>query len=99
MHVASPFPLKAPKKVDELLKPAVEGTEKVLNASIKNGVKKVVVTSSIAAIMDVDSGKVQNEDDWAVPEKCEPYEKSKRLAERALWKVKAFHAFKTNILL
>ena len=93
--------MKAPKKVDELLKPAVEGTEKVLNACIKNGVKKVVVTSSVAAIMDIDSGKVHNEDDWAVLENCQPYVKSKALAERALWKVKAFHYshFDPNILL
>eukprot|EP01016_Furgasonia_blochmanni_P050473 TRINITY_DN7805_c0_g1_i4.p1 TRINITY_DN7805_c0_g1~~TRINITY_DN7805_c0_g1_i4.p1 ORF type:complete len:420 (+),score=89.83 TRINITY_DN7805_c0_g1_i4:88-1260(+) len=87
MHVASPFPLKAPRHEDDLIKPALEGTLKVVKAGVTNGVKKVIVTSSIAAIMDVDAGKRHNEDDWAFPDRIPPYEKSKALAERALWKV------------
>lgn len=50
LHVASPFLLKVPKNHDEILKPAIEGTKNILNASLKNNIKKVVITSSMAAI-------------------------------------------------
>jgi nucleoside-diphosphate-sugar epimerase len=50
MHVASPFPAKPPKHENEVINPALEGTRNVLNAAIKHGIKKVVLTSSVAAI-------------------------------------------------
>src|SRR5215212_6513415 len=50
LHVASPFPPKQPKDADELILPAREGTLRVLRASLDAGVKRVVVTSSVAAI-------------------------------------------------
>ena len=50
LHVASPFPPKQPKDPDELIVPAREGTLRVLRASLDAGVKRVVVTSSVAAI-------------------------------------------------
>lgn len=51
LHVASPFPPSAPKHEDDLIIPAREGTLRVLRASKKAGsVKRVVVTSSLAAI-------------------------------------------------
>lgn len=49
-HVASPFPETIPKDPQVLIKPAVQGATNVLTAAIKHGVKKVVMTSSIAAI-------------------------------------------------
>ena len=88
MHVASPFPPKPPKNDDELIKPAVKGTRDVLMAAIRNNVKKVVVTSSVAAILG--GHMVKNnftEDDWAIPETCPPYEKSKYFAEKEVWKI------------
>lgn len=50
LHVASPFPPKQPKDPAELILPAREGTLRVLRASLDAGVKRVVVTSSVAAI-------------------------------------------------
>ncbi|GFO48078.1 dihydroflavonol 4-reductase [Plakobranchus ocellatus] len=52
MHTASPFFVTKPKSEDELIKPAVEGTLNVLRAVADSGtVKKVVVTSSFAAVI------------------------------------------------
>ena len=50
LHVASPFPLSIPKHEDELIVPAREGSLRVLRASRDAGVKRVVLTSSFAAI-------------------------------------------------
>jgi nucleoside-diphosphate-sugar epimerase len=50
LHVASPFPLENPQHEDELIVPAREGTLRVLRASRDAGVKRVVVTSSFAAV-------------------------------------------------
>lgn len=93
-HVASPFPLIIPNDPDSLIKPAVEGTLAVLRASAADGnVKRVVLTSSLAAVHDVkaldgkeDPEKKYNEDDWVDPDKVEAYSKSKILAERAAHK-------------
>lgn len=50
-HVASPFPSVTPKNPDVLVKPAVEGTTNVLKACVQcRTVKRVVLTSSIAAV-------------------------------------------------
>ena len=50
LHVASPFPPSQPKDPDELIVPAREGTLRVLRAALEAGVKRVVVTSSVAAV-------------------------------------------------
>lgn len=51
IHTASPFPSTAPSNPDEVLKPAVDGTKNVLKACSEAGtVKRVVLTSSIAAV-------------------------------------------------
>uniref|UniRef100_A0A6G1SAU3 Uncharacterized oxidoreductase C513.07 n=1 Tax=Aceria tosichella TaxID=561515 RepID=A0A6G1SAU3_9ACAR len=93
-HVASPFPLQVPSDPDVIIKPAVEGTLAVLRAAAADGnVKRVVLTSSLAAIHDVktldgkqDPDKLYNEDDWVDPDKVEAYSQSKILAERAAHK-------------
>lgn len=93
-HVASPFPLDVPSDPDVIIKPAVEGTLAVLKAAAADGnVKRVVLTSSLAAIHDVktldkkqDPEKLYNEDDWVDEDKVEPYSRSKILAERAAHK-------------
>ncbi len=89
LHVASPFPVTQPKDPDELIVPAREGTLRVLKASFDAGVKRVVVTSSIAAItggLEPGSSPL-TEADWSDPDnpKLTPYAKSKTLAERAAW--------------
>jgi nucleoside-diphosphate-sugar epimerase len=86
MHVASPFPATPPKTDDDLVRPAVDGTLRVLRAAAEAGVKRVVLTSSLAA---VSSGhhdeKPRTEADWSVVERSSAYPKSKTLAERAAW--------------
>ncbi|KAJ6031139.1 nucleoside-diphosphate-sugar epimerase [Penicillium herquei] len=90
LHVASPLPASAPKNEDELIKPAREGTLRVLRAARDAKVKRVVVTSSSAAIEghgQQDSNKVLTEEDWTdinAPG-IGAYAKSKTLAERAAW--------------
>ena len=88
-HLASPFPMEVPQDENELIKPAVEGALNVLKACAETGtVRRVVLTSSIAAVsagLNVQSGKVYTEKDWAPEGDCAPYEKSKLKAERAAW--------------
>ena len=89
LHVASPFPAKAPKHEDELIVPAREGTLRVLRASRDAGVKRVVQTSSFAAIGYGHKAQVApfNETNWtdSNDRHLAPYTKSKTLAERAAW--------------
>ena len=89
MHTASPFPSQRPKHENELIEPAVNGTLFVFKACVQEGskVKRVVLTSSVAAIADevFEEGKEYSEKDWPAVEKLSPYPKSKTLAERAAW--------------
>ncbi len=89
LHVASPFPPKQPKDPDELIVPAREGTLRVLRASLEAGARRVVVTSSVAAVRGgVDGSSAPlTEADWADGEdpRLEPYTRSKAIAERAAW--------------
>ena len=90
LHVASPVAINSPRDPDAFVAAARDGTLRVLRAAKAAGVKRVVVTSSIAA---VGSGKLQprdrplTEDDWTNPDGAgvEAYARSKTLAERAVW--------------
>ncbi len=89
LHMASPFPPGPPKHEDELIVPARAGALRVLRAARDAGVRRVVLTSSFAAIgygHPVDRTKPFDETDWTDPDR-EPtaYVKSKTLAERAAW--------------
>ncbi|MCW2649197.1 MAG: hypothetical protein JWR32_173 [Mycobacterium sp.] len=89
LHVASPFPPDEPRHEDEVIVPARDGTCRVLRAARDAGVKRVVLTSSFAAI-GYGHGQVDREfteDDWTNldGEGVTPYVKSKVLAERAAW--------------
>ena len=87
LHVASPFPPAAPQSDDELVIPAREGTLRVLRAARDAGVKRVVVTSSFAAVGygHPPQGKPFDETIWTDPEGVRAYVKSKTVAERAAW--------------
>lgn len=89
-HVASAVYLTAKNPQQDIVDPAVQGTQNVFAAIAKAGtVKKVALTSSIAAVMDVAPrpGHTYTEEDWvgdATVDKS-PYPLSKRLAEEAAW--------------
>jgi nucleoside-diphosphate-sugar epimerase len=89
LHVASPFPATVPKHEDELIIPARDGALRVLKAARDAGVKRVVLTSSFAAIGygQKPQDKPFNEENWTDvngPD-VQPYAKSKTIAERAAW--------------
>ena len=90
LHVASPFPPEQPKDPDELIVPAREGTLRVLRAGLRAGAKRIVLTSSTAAVAS--SGEARDrdqftEEDWTDPANPEltPYVRSKTIAELAAW--------------
>jgi len=89
LHVASPFPMNPPKHEADLIVPAREGTLRVLRAARHAGVRRVVLTSSFAAIGYGHSQQEQSftEEDWTNPDApgVTAYAKSKTLAERAAW--------------
>jgi len=89
LHVASPFPATVPKDENELIGPAREGALRVLSAARDAGVKRVVLTSSYAAIGYGTGPRATpyTEADWTDPNGpgVLPYAKSKTLAERAAW--------------
>jgi dihydroflavonol-4-reductase len=89
LHVASPVPSAAPKHPDDVIAPARDGTLRVLRAAAQAGVRRVVMTSSTAAVFfghARDGSKTYDEHDWSVlTDHVGAYEKSKTLAERAAW--------------
>lgn len=89
MHIASPFPPGNPKHEDDLIVPAREGALRVLRASRAAGVKRVVMTSSFAAIGygQKVQGRPFDENDWTDlnGDDLSAYVKSKTIAERAAW--------------
>ena len=89
LHVASPLGVAEPKDPAELIVPAREGAKRAVSAAIKAGVKRVVLTSSVAA-----TSKGVGGSDWTSDEtiwtdlddrRVSAYARSKTLAERAAW--------------
>jgi nucleoside-diphosphate-sugar epimerase len=89
LHVATPISLTIPKHENEVILPAVEGTIRVLKAAKKAGVKRVVLTSSFAAVgySHKDPTTLITEECWTDPNDVtlSAYLKSKTLAEKAAW--------------
>lgn len=87
IHTASPFLAYVPKNENELIKPAVEGTLRVLKIAHENNLQHVVLTSSIAAVLYGAETERPTELDWTDPDnkRVTPYYKSKTLAEKAAW--------------
>ena len=99
-HIASPVPATLPKHEDEIIVPAREGTLNVLKAAEKHGVKRVVHTSSVAAIGygHSNNNQVFTEASWTNindSKDTTPYIRSKTIAEKAAWKF--MEATKTNL--
>lgn len=92
IHSASPLPEVMPKNDDELIIPAKNGTLNILNAALKNSVQKVVVTSSMAAIVYGKNSSTKknlySEEDWTDEtnhKDTNAYYRSKTIAEKAVW--------------
>jgi nucleoside-diphosphate-sugar epimerase len=88
LHVASPLGVAEPKNPDELIVPARDGARRAVGAAIKAGVKRVVLTSSVAATSHAGGGDtLSDESVWTdlSKGKVSAYSQSKTLAERAAW--------------
>src|SRR3954465_5310580 len=89
LRVPSPFPLGQPKHEDELIVPARDGALRVLRAARDAGVRRVVLTSSFAAIGygHGPPDTVYDETSWTDVDGpgVSAYAKSKTIAERAAW--------------
>ena len=90
MHTASPYQIDVEDPRRDLVEPAVRGTRHVLDACRRGGVKRVVLTSSMAAVTDEpDSRHVLTEADWNTKSTLDrnPYYFSKTMAEREAWAI------------
>jgi len=90
LHTASPFPLAEPKDENDLIRPAVDGTLRALRAATSAAVKRVVLTSSVAAVYakkTLPQEATYTEADWTELDSpvASAYVKSKTMAERAAW--------------
>nr|WP_272911457.1 NAD-dependent epimerase/dehydratase family protein [Loktanella sp. M215] len=89
IHTASPFPAKTPAHEADLIRPAVDGVLRALRAAEAAGVRRVVMTSSTAAIMqrDLPDGTTVTAEMWSDLNHVSmtAYARSKTLAERAAW--------------
>lgn len=89
LHVASPFPIQEPEDENELIIPARDGALRVLRAARDAGVRRVVLTSSFAAIgygKQFPKDHVFTEEDWTDPAgPIRGYLRSKTIAEQAAW--------------
>ena len=91
-HTASPFVTKEPRDRNELIRPAVEGTRRAVGAALRAKVERVVVTSSMAAIMyghDKTRAAPFTAADWTNLEGrgISGYVESKTRAEQAAWEL------------
>ena len=87
LHVASPISLERTDE-DYFVQPAIDGVKRALSFAKKYNIKKVVLTSSVAAIFDsLEKKDVYDESDWSDTDNphISAYSKSKTLAERAAW--------------
>ena len=88
LHLASPFVLAEPKDENQLIAPAVDGTQRVLRAAQRAGIQRVVLTSSVVAMTAGKPSGRYGPDTWSdVNAPIGAYAKSKTLAERAAWEI------------
>lgn len=98
LHTSSPFVFNINDVTNDLLIPAINGTTEILKAVKTHGpsVKRVVVTSSFASVVDLTKGNrpgyVYSEKDWnpvtyeqSQKDAVAGYYGSKKLAEKAAW--------------
>lgn len=91
LHVASPVMAAEPRSADELIVPARDGTRRAVGAALKAGVKRVVLTSSVAATSPRPGARQSVSDESTWTDLDDPtvgaYARSKTLAERAAWEL------------
>jgi dihydroflavonol-4-reductase len=101
LHIASPFPPKQPKDAEQLIRPAREGTLRVLKACLEANVERVVLTSSSSAMAypTGETPELVTEEYWTDPDhpSATPYVKSKVWAEAAAWEFVA-HNERSDLL-
>lgn len=87
LHVASPTPNVNYKHEDDMIIPAREGVLRVLRAARDAGVRRVVLTSAMGAIVYGHPNQAApfDETTWTNTTEAPPYQKSKTLAEQAAW--------------
>lgn len=90
LHTASPFPMVQPKDAQALIRPAVEGSRRAIAAARDGGVRRVILTSSIAAVGEgpqPPGRSLYDARDWSDTQApgITAYSVSKTLAERAAW--------------
>ena len=62
LHIASPFVIADPKREEDVIEPAVNGTLRALKAAAKAGVKKLVLTSSTVAMTGDKKQQILNQE-------------------------------------
>ncbi len=89
LHVASPLGVPTPKDPNDLIVPARDGAQRAIKAAIKAGVKRVVMTSSVAATSPAHGAgdRTSDETTWtdAADPRTDAYATSKTIAERGAW--------------
>jgi len=95
LHLASPYLSFSGGNIEDFVKPAKEGTRRVLEGAMKEPlIKRVVITSSIAAIAyghdDLSAEKELGPKQWTNLENpaVTPYQRSKTVAEKFVWEFK-----------
>jgi dihydroflavonol-4-reductase len=90
IHTASPFPIDEPQDPEDVIRPARDGTRRALTAAAAAGVRRVVLTSSCAAIWEqIRAPAIATEADWSDPDTpgMQAYSRSKTIAEREAWRI------------
>ena len=89
LHVASPIAIAEPRNADDLIVPARDGTRRAVGAALRAGVKRVVLTSSVAAASPSGGTRESTSDEAVWTDLDDPkvtaYSRSKTLAERTAW--------------
>ena len=97
-HIASPIPTTMSNDYDIVVKPAVNGIKRCLNAALKNNIKRFVMTSSVAAVGGSNHKNEYNDTDWTdLSMKVDPYQTSKTKAEQYLWTFMSENKDKTDM--
>ncbi len=102
LHVASPISIAEPRNPDDLIVPAREGTRRAVGAALRAGVRRVVLTSSVAAASPRIGLRESASDETQWTDLDDPrvgaYARSKTLAERTAWDMVAAAATGTTTL-